>query len=167
MNEHYRHSGVYGLRDPRTGTIRYVGSSLDIWNRYSGHLRPSPGKKGAWIKELKTLGLTPDLVIIEDMPAIRDTLHVIGPRFCKTTWNRYCVLKNAIRNAEETHISAQFLAGGCDLNGWREILRANKRRINTRFLAGECDQSGWWTLTHNTTSGTTMVFSGTTHTTCV
>ncbi len=61
---------IYGLVDPRTNFIRYVGKSVDPQIRLSRHLRPhstdSPKTYCArWIRSLKTIGLEPTLTILE------------------------------------------------------------------------------------------------------
>lgn len=54
---------VYTLADPRTGFPRYVGSTYDLRARISRHLsgalRRSGARSVAWIRELRSLGLTP------------------------------------------------------------------------------------------------------------
>lgn len=61
---------VYGLCDPETFDVYYIGCSLDPQRRYANHLN-SNGKdsnkaRRAWISMLKSQGLQPVLVIIED-----------------------------------------------------------------------------------------------------
>ena len=68
-------SGIYGLADPRTGVIRYVGRSKNIKNRYYAHRRGA-GKLpvACWVRSLKAMGLAPNLVLIEktDEPEARE-----------------------------------------------------------------------------------------------
>ena len=58
---------VYGLRDPRTGVIRYVGRTATtlkhaLWlNRHT----PSNPAVGEWIKELERVGLGPETVLLD------------------------------------------------------------------------------------------------------
>lgn len=61
---------IYGLVDPRTNQIRYVGKSVDPDKRLSqGHLLPSNLKqklyKNHWLKELLSLNLSPEIAILE------------------------------------------------------------------------------------------------------
>jgi hypothetical protein len=62
--------GVYALVDPRTDRVMYVGQSIDIDFRYRQHLHSSPWegnrRKVDWISELRSLGLEPRLVILEE-----------------------------------------------------------------------------------------------------
>lgn len=61
---------VYGLLDPRTGMIVYVGVTKNPSYRYLEHLR-MPRKEGnqknAWIKELIDLGLKPVFVFLDSV----------------------------------------------------------------------------------------------------
>lgn len=59
---------VYGLFEPETDTCRYVGFSEDPKDRLKGHLEDCEHErsaKSAWIRELKSRGQTPKLVILE------------------------------------------------------------------------------------------------------
>lgn len=60
---------VYGLKDPFTGEIRYVGQSHQVECRYKDHLR-ARGRtaKDKWIKDLRLLGAKPELVVLERDP---------------------------------------------------------------------------------------------------
>lgn len=68
-----RRVSVYGLIDPRTRELRYVGSSLDPSKRLREHMGgarriPSllPTKRlGPWLAELIALDMEPDIVILE------------------------------------------------------------------------------------------------------
>lgn len=148
MNEHKRPAGVYGLRDPHIGSIRYVGCSLDIWNRYDGHLYCSFGMKRGWIEELRGVGSKPELVILEDMPALRDLPYAGLPEtvYLKDL-ERYQLLKNTILNAEKKHIKAQFLAGGCDLNCERWLTHFRHEWQKTR-VGGACEEPNALPPTH-------------------
>src|ERR1700722_16280431 len=62
---------IYGLGDPRTDFVRYVGKSNDPQNRYSRHLahyilREGNRRTTPWIKELLALGFKPVLKILEE-----------------------------------------------------------------------------------------------------
>lgn len=60
-------SYVYGLIDPRTRRIRYIGQSVDPDSRMRGHLSRSSNRAAqAWINELKSLAMKPDLVILQE-----------------------------------------------------------------------------------------------------
>lgn len=63
---------IYGLVDPRTDEIRYVGKSIDPWKRLKSHIKETSYKEKknyhskCWIKQLLNEGLEPNLVIIEE-----------------------------------------------------------------------------------------------------
>lgn len=57
---------IYGLRDPRDWTIRYVGRAGLPQNRYTVHLRHGAPRVRVWVSELRRCSLRPDLVILEE-----------------------------------------------------------------------------------------------------
>ena len=63
---------IYGLRDPRTGEIRYVGKSSSGISRPKWHGKPGGGLstdrntyKGRWVQRLVSLGLVFEIVCLE------------------------------------------------------------------------------------------------------
>lgn len=61
---------IYGLIDPRTEEIRYIGKSTSGLSRPKSHLNPSKynkenNYKANWIKGLAALGLQPTIIIIK------------------------------------------------------------------------------------------------------
>lgn len=64
---------IYGLADPETHHLRYVGKSTSGLHRPQAHSQPWAIKKyagthkGSWIKGLVDRGLVPDIVIIETL----------------------------------------------------------------------------------------------------
>lgn len=61
---------IYGLCDPRTGFLRYVGKANNpttrAYRHYSGEKHKSP--KTSWILNLRSEGLHPEMFIIEEIP---------------------------------------------------------------------------------------------------
>lgn len=60
---------IYGLVDPRTDELRYVGKSNDPVRRTYNHITDAKKKftyRDRWIKQLLDLGLKPKLEILED-----------------------------------------------------------------------------------------------------
>lgn len=59
---------IYGLVDPETGKMRYVGKSNNPKVRYQCHLQDKNTNphKTAWIRGLSERGLKPELVILEE-----------------------------------------------------------------------------------------------------
>lgn len=61
---------IYGLVDPRTEKIRYVGKSRNVNKRYNAHLYESKNTsthKECWIANLLSNELAPELQIIEEV----------------------------------------------------------------------------------------------------
>lgn len=59
---------IYGLIDPRDGSIRYVGKANDPGKRLKGHLRECRRRNTpvyAWIRKLVGLGMSPGLRVLE------------------------------------------------------------------------------------------------------
>lgn len=57
---------VYGLTDPNTNTVRYIGITIDLKRRYRRHLADGgDSHRVRWIKKLLALGLKPGLEILE------------------------------------------------------------------------------------------------------
>src|SRR5712691_10969682 len=70
---------IYTLIDPRDNTIRYVGKSDDTEYRYWQHMHSHGGgrQERYWISELKKLGLSPIVEILETIDAPYDEAHTI------------------------------------------------------------------------------------------
>jgi len=62
---------IYGLVDPRTGGVRYVGQTVKpLAVRLAGHMAAPAPRVKSWIAELAVEGRVPDIVPIrEDVPA--------------------------------------------------------------------------------------------------
>ena len=58
---------IYSLKDPTSGAIRYVGKTVNLQKRYSKHLlaQGANPEKNAWIEQLKTNGLKPQIEVLE------------------------------------------------------------------------------------------------------
>ncbi len=54
---------IYGLVDPRDGTVRYVRQTTrSLAVRLAGHLTKPAPRVGAWFEELRVGGVDPDIV---------------------------------------------------------------------------------------------------------
>lgn len=58
---------IYGLKDPRTGEIRYVGKTVNPSSRFSFHMAGNDVNrhKQNWLTGLKREGVKPEMVILE------------------------------------------------------------------------------------------------------
>ena len=59
---------IYGLREPDTGLIRYIGKTNNPHRRWLNHLtEKSHCKRTYWIRSLLRRGLRPEIVVIEEI----------------------------------------------------------------------------------------------------
>ena len=59
---------IYGLTDPRTQQLRYVGKSHNPTKRKRGHLKdPARTHKACWIRSLLKEDLAPEVIILEEV----------------------------------------------------------------------------------------------------
>lgn len=61
---------IYGLVDPRTEKIRYIGISTNVFKRYREHTQiiDLTTPKGQWINDLYSLGMRPMLLMMGIAP---------------------------------------------------------------------------------------------------
>lgn len=60
---------IYGLVDPRTGQLRYVGKANDLASRLKSHLRDAKRRDTPvyrWIRKLLTQGVGPSIRLLEE-----------------------------------------------------------------------------------------------------
>ena len=73
MSEVYPTTFIYGLCDPRTGTLRYVGKSNNPVKRLERHLREARTLRSChrhdWLASLLTAGVKPVISILEECAA--------------------------------------------------------------------------------------------------
>ncbi len=73
---------IYALIDSRDNSIRYVGKSNDVLYRYYQHLHGIGGgeQERVWIRELKIIGISPTLQILETISISYDAHKVVLER---------------------------------------------------------------------------------------
>lgn len=74
---------VYGLTDPDTGEIRYIGLSNDPIRRYKQHMDDARGYcegKAEWLKGLRLQGREPGLKLLDECP------NVEAARIVESAW---------------------------------------------------------------------------------
>lgn len=70
---------IYGLEDPRTGEIRYVGRSANPEGRMAGHCSVSAARAVYdWTSELRQLGLKPILRFLLQVKPGEDAARAEG-----------------------------------------------------------------------------------------
>lgn len=63
---------IYGLFDPRTDTLRYIGKTANPAVRFHQHVHNNRGKLPVdkWISQLKSIGMRPTYKTIDEVPAL-------------------------------------------------------------------------------------------------
>ena len=58
---------VYGLQDPRTNEIRYIGKTSKLRTRLEMHLKDTVSNRGkaGWIAELAAAGMQPKMIVLQ------------------------------------------------------------------------------------------------------
>ena len=60
---------IYALVDPRSDAVRYVGRTIEARRRLIGHRNGHANpRERAWVMELRTVGLEPRMVTLEECP---------------------------------------------------------------------------------------------------
>lgn len=110
---------IYGLVDPTTNLIRYVGSSTKGLDRPKEHLRPCnykfDRKVYRWIREVVEKGSLPKIVVLEEVARGANLIDA------ETWWMRYlrcfgCDLTNSTGSA-----------GGTGMTGKKHSVSTKKR----------------------------------------
>lgn len=64
----WRVNYIYGLTDPETGAVRYIGKSIRPLERFANHMNEKSNcHRSHWLQSLKARGLEPGLVIFEEV----------------------------------------------------------------------------------------------------
>lgn len=64
---------IYGLIDPRTDRVRYIGKSIRPMERLANHCNEqSRTWRTNWLRQLSAKGLRPSLVILQELPSGAD-----------------------------------------------------------------------------------------------
>lgn len=99
----YGYLHIYGLVDPRTGEIRYVGRTfaLNMKYRYGTHVRGFDDRTRHWVYDLASEGRVPSLCILETV-AEEDYDSRIEQRWYGRLRERGCDLLNRKRPVPRT-----------------------------------------------------------------
>ncbi|WP_133255484.1 GIY-YIG nuclease family protein [Phenylobacterium soli] len=115
---------IYGLTDPVTGELRYIGKANDATQRFGSHLRDMDRRRTPlydWMKKLRASGRSPALVIIEE---------------CAGDWReaeRRLISEARARGARLLNVAD----GGDEPYCPPEVRSENGRRAVRRFLGKE------------------------------
>lgn len=72
---------IYGLIDPRTGCLRYIGQSKRVDKRFWRHCNPlstDRSHRGCWLRGLHSANLAPELVELEYVNSLDEAAIVEG-----------------------------------------------------------------------------------------
>ncbi len=119
---------IYGLVDPRTRVIRYVGKANDPETRLKrGHLpksRITTSHKSSWIKGLLKEGLTPEIVILEEC------LYEIWEDREKYHISKHANLTNMTEGGEAIEPTPEIVRKSAEARKGRVLTEEHKRRIS-------------------------------------
>lgn len=88
LKKPYAFCYIYGLREPGTDTIMYVGRTVDPFQRLKDHIADLfPNKRGIWIQSLLDDGIYPVMDIIAICP-----IHLAHEK--EVFWIKYFKKKN-------------------------------------------------------------------------
>jgi len=110
---------IYGLVDPRTNGVRYIGYTPDIEKRYKDHLlqcKHEKTYKANWIRSLLKLDLKPEMIILQEVP---ESEREIAER----AWIRY--------GWEETWRLTNTTEGGGGTLGYKHTEETRNRMSNS------------------------------------
>jgi excisionase family DNA binding protein len=115
---------IYGLTDPRTNSIKYVGKSDDPPKRYKHHVERASKDttlKAEWIRQLLAEGLAPGIIILDEVPTDRW-------EFYERLWIRWLIVtgSNLVNGTE----------GGLTSRGRQRNVRGNKVRAIADHITG-------------------------------
>lgn len=103
---------IYGLVDPNSNEVRYVGKAIDLYTRIRNHYKPSrliaKTHKNNWLKTLFIDGLKPLVIILEICESEKELNE------CEIKWIKYyrelgCDLTNATDGGDGGKLSPESI----------------------------------------------------------
>ena len=130
-------ASIYGLADPETGEVRYIGKAASPKRRYAGHLRETRRKTPlyCWIASLTKRGLKPSLVILIEASA---DWRADEKRLIAEARSRGERLLNVADGGDQPHCSAEVRAA----NGRRVAASRDKRFWSLKRDIGQALRDG-------------------------
>ena len=137
---------IYALKDPRDDSIHYIGQSVNLDARMCQHLNDvKDTPKTEWINELSSIGLEPEMVIIESgltPEEANETERQWIAQGIREGWP----LTNRWGNSQGNNDFGKWLAHEMGSHGWTNSGLARKAGIShariSQVLSGEkpgCD----------------------------
>jgi len=154
---------IYGLIDPLTQELRYVGKANDLKRRLICHIRDAKignGHKDNWIKSLLAIGLRPEIFDIESVPYFdwQDSerfwisyFRFVGCRLINSTdggegWKNPSREARRAFSEKRSQLARQFNALHPEmLQRLHESNRGRKRTGEFKKMIGEMNRQRVWT----------------------
>lgn len=130
---------IYGLLDPRTGALRYIGKANDAQKRLKSHLRDMKRRTTPvylWMRELAAEGVAPKIKILD--------------KCCERTWpdrevgqiakarSEGADLLNVAKGGKEPHCPVAVRRK----NGAKNAKNRNKRLWHCKLMLGQALKRG-------------------------
>lgn len=115
---------VYALVDPRNEEVRYIGLTNAPEIRLGAHIRSKHGiERTGWIAELKSQGLEPRMVILEETDRVNSTT-------IEHQWYMHYLNKGArLTNAASTSTEVASFTNRGSKNSFSFSLTAKRKRL--------------------------------------
>lgn len=122
---------IYGLVDPRTGLVRYIGKANDPAERLKGHIRDARRHSrpvSLWIRELLESSLRPEVRVLE----VAEDWQEAERRLIAVSRARGDALLNLAAGGNQPFATTEQRQRNA--NRLNASLRADPRRARARFL---------------------------------
>lgn len=129
---------IYGLFDPRTEALRYIGKAVDSQKRLKSHARDSVRRNTPvylWMRELRSAGLLPVMKVLE----VSDDWREAERRLIAVSRARGEILLNVAAGGDEPHCPAD--------------VRAENGRKNAKSVHSDASRKRLWSIKKAISSG--------------
>lgn len=138
---------IYGLYDPRDGTLRYIGKANCSAKRFQGHLRDRTRRQTPvyqWMNDLALSGITPEMRVLAECSQ-SDWPDVERAEIIKARANG-ANLTNVAAGGNEPHCPREVRASNGRANATKRTATPLARRIYTlKTRLGRGLEKGWVT----------------------
>lgn len=110
---------IYALCEPDGKTIRYIGATTNLWKRLGSHYnRASHGGVRKWMSELRSRGLVPCLIVLQEVIGSSAALRAEQDEIQK----HYAILGDKLLNYHHTGNQVEKAEGPIDFGGKSQSL---------------------------------------------